>query len=262
MADSKKFASGEEYWEQYHNQELPPADEKEAASFQYSENAEYWLDYYEERINFALTNVSMQLKHAQERKREQDFEMKMYSTIALVVIGVLPIALAMPLSGVVPLVIFGAVLLIIDIWSFVIVLPICTYKIIHGLVNKMINDKDNELGEWLVRRYHVPRLTGEIQACQIYVGRYKEKLANIASWRDMLNQGSLDIDESELKNQMEKVNLDPGIEVAAKGDYRLKKLVNKTTLVVATITFIILFVLVVKGYMAYYDWWLAVWKSA
>ena len=261
MANSKKFDSQEEYWEDYHNEKLPPADQKEVSRFKYEDGAAYWLDYYEDKIGFALTEVEAQLKHAQKRKEEQDFELKLFGGIFLGIFGFLPICLAMPMSGVLPFVIIGGVLVSVEILAIAIVIPVCIYKIINSVVSKLVNDKDSQIGNWLVQRYHVPRLTGEIQACQIYVGRYKEHLANIASWKEMLEQGSFDMDVEEIKNRMEKVNLDLQIEAATKNHYGLKKLINRITIVTAAVIFAIIFALIVKGYMAYYHWFLSFWES-
>lgn len=261
MANSKKFDSQEQYWEDYHRDQLPPAEEKEAANYQYDTGVRYWLDYYEDRIGFALKEVEMQLKHAKERKKGLEFELKLFAGIFLGIIILLPIVLALPMSGVLPLMIIGGVLVCVEILAIVFVVPFCFYKMIKGIVSKVINDKDNELGDWIVQKYHVPRLTGEIQACQIHVGRYKEQLANIASWREILEQGSFDMDETELKNRMEKVNLEPKIETALVNSFRLKKLINRITIAVAILFFALVFVLCVMGYAAYYEWWLAVWQS-
>lgn len=262
MANSKKFASQEDYWKDYHGQQLPPAEEKKEARYQYEGSAAYWLDYYADRIGFALTEMEAQLKHAQKRKEEQEFELKLFVGIFLGIFGFLPICLAMPMSGVLLFVILGGVLVSVEILAIALVVPVCIYKIINGIVSKLVNDKDSRFGDWIVKRYQVPRLTGEIQACQIYVGRYKEHLANIASWREMLEQGNFDMDESEIKNRMEKVNLDPKIEIASKNHYRLKHVINRITIMVAVAIFALIICLVVKGYIAYYNWFLSVWQQA
>lgn len=261
MANSRKFASQEDYWKDYHGEQLPPADERKTARYQYEEGAAYWLDYYEDRIGFALTEVEAQLKHAQKRKEEQEFELKLFAGIFLGIIILLPIALALPMSGVLPLMLIGGVLVIVEIFAIVFIVPICIYKIIKGIVSKVINDKDNGLGDLIVQRYKAPRLTGEIQACQVYVGRYKEQLANISSWREMLEDSSFDMDINELKNRMEKVDLNPQIQIASENNYKLKRLINRTTIVVAALIFAIVLVLAFKGYVGYYDWWLAMWES-
>jgi hypothetical protein len=157
--------------------------------------------------------------------------------------------------------IIGGVLVILEILAIALVIPFCIYKIINSMVSKLVNDKDSVIGNWLVQRYNVPRLTGEIQACQIYVGRYKEHLANIVSWRKMLEEGSFDMDVAEIKNRLEKVNLDPQIEAATKNHYRLKRLTNRITIVVAAVIFTIIIALVFKGYLAYYHWFLSFWES-
>ena len=244
-----------------HGDQLPPADQKEVSRYKYEDGAAYWLDHYEDKIGYALTEVEAQLKHAQERKREQDFDLKLFGGIFIGIFALLPILLAMPMSGVLPLMILGGVLVIIEIFAIAIVIPVCIYKIINSIVSKLVNDKDSVIGGWLVQRYNVPRLTGEIQACQIYVGRYKEHLANIASWREMLENGSFDMDVEEIKNRMEKVNLDPQIETASKNHYRLKRLINRITIAVAIVIFAILIALLVKGYVAYYNWFLSFWES-
>ncbi|MBQ8528029.1 MAG: hypothetical protein IJ429_06100 [Lachnospiraceae bacterium] len=261
MGNSKKFDSQEQYWEDYHKEQLPPADPKETVRYQYDDNAAYWINYYEDKIGYALAEVEAHLKHAQERKKEQDFELKLYGGIFLGIFGFLPISLALPMSRVLPFVILGGVLVIIELFAIFTVIPVCIYKLINCLVSKLVNDKDSAIGNWLVQRYNVPRLTGEIQACQIYVGRYKGHLTNIASWREMLEQGSFDMDIEEIKSRMEKVNLDPQIETASKNHYRLKRLINRITIVTATVIFTIILCLIVKGYMSYYNWFLSFWKS-
>lgn len=261
MANFRKFASQEDYWKDYHGEQLSPAEEKEKTVYKYDDNAAYWLDHYEDKIGYALAEVEAQLKHAQKRKGEQDFELKLFGGIFIGIFALLPILLAMPMSGVLPLMIIGGILIIVEILAIAIVIPVCIYKIINGVVGKLVNDKDSVIGGWLVQRYNVPRLTGEIQACQIYVGRYKEHLANIASWREMLEEGSFDMDAEEIKNRMEKVNLDPQIEAASKNHYRLKRLINRITIAVAIVIFAILITLVVKGYVAYYNWFLSFWES-
>ena len=261
MSNSKKFASQEDYWKDYHGEKLPPAEPKERTSYKYDDGAAYWLDYYEDKIGFALTEVEAQLRHAQKRKQEQEFELRLFGGIFLGIFGFLPIALALPMSGVFPLMLIGGVLVIIEILAIALVIPVCIYKIIKSLVSKVINDKDNELGDWIVQKYQVPRITGEIAACQIFVGRYKEHLANIASWRKMLEQGSFEMDAEEIKNRMEKVNLDPKIETASQGNYKLKRLINRITIAVVAVLFAIIIALVVKGYIAYYNWFLSFWES-
>ncbi len=261
MGNSRKFNSREEYWEDFHGENLPPADEKEKTVYKYDDKVVYWLDYYEDKIGYALSEVEAQLKYAQERKRELDFELKLFGGIFLGVFGLLPIILALPMTGVFPLMVLGGVLVIIEIFAIAIVIPVCIYKLINCIVRKLVNDKDSALGNWLVQRYNIPRLTGEIQACQIYVGRYKEHLTNIASWKEMLEQGSFDMDVEEIKNRMEKVNLDPQIEAATKNHYRLKRLINRITIAVAVVLFAVIIALVLKGYAAYYNWFLSFWES-
>ncbi|MBE5881370.1 MAG: hypothetical protein E7289_03505 [Lachnospiraceae bacterium] len=259
--DSKKFDSREAYWEDFHGEKLPPPEAKEAPSYKYDNQIKYWLDHYQEQLEYALTKMLMQLKNAKERKKEQEFELKLYTIVLITMFVILPIALAMPMTRVFPLVILGGVLVAIEAYAFGVIMPICIYKIIKGLVRKAINDKENALGDWIVQRYHVPRLTGEIQACQIYVGRYKEQLANIASWKEMLEQGTFDMEESEIKNRMEKVNLDPEIEIASENNYKLKHMIQRITILLAIIIFSLLIFILVKGYMGYYNTFLEMWRQ-
>lgn len=261
MEKKARVYSHEDYWEAFHKDTEKPDEEKNLASYKYDSKITYWLDYYEERTEFALTEMESHLKYAQKRKDEQEFELKLFGGILLGIILFLPISLALPMSGVFPLVILGGVLVLIEIFAIVFVIPICIYKIIRSFVSKVINDKDNSLGDWLVQRYHVPRLTAEIQACQTYVGRYKEQLANIASWREMLEQGSFEMEETELKNHMEKINLDPKIETASENSYDLKRLITRTTIAIVAVVFVILLALIFKGYMSYYNWFLSFWKN-
>ena len=261
MEKRARVYSQEDYWEAYHKDAEKPVEEKNLASYKYDSKITYWLDYYEERIGFALIEMESHLKHAQKRKEEQEFELKLFGGILLGIILFLPISLALPMSGILPLMIIGGVFVIIEILALAFGIPICLYKIIRSFVSKVINDKDNSLGDWIVQRYHVPRLTAEIQACQTYVGRYKEQLANIASWREMVEQGSFEMEETELKNHMEKINLDPKIETASANSYSLKRLITRTTIAVVAVVFMVILALVFNGYIDYYQWWLSFWES-
>lgn len=261
MTNSKKFNSHEDYWEDFHNEKLPPPDAKETPRMKYDSNISYWLDYYEEQIEFACTKVNMQLRSAQERKREQEFEFKLYAGIMLVMIVLLPLVFALPMTKILPFMILGGLLAIVEIVAFVLVMPVCVYKIIQGYVSKIINDNENSLGDRIVQKYQLPRLTGEIQACQIHVGRYKEQLANIKAWREMLEEDKLDVEESEIRNRLEKVNLEPDIEVASPNNGKLKRMIRRITVMVAVIIFGLLFGLIVKGYIDYYNFFLDFWRK-
>ena len=74
MEQRESMYSHETYWEDFHGEKLPAPEEKEATVYKYNKEALYWLDYYEDKIGFALSEVEMQLKHAKERKKEMDFE--------------------------------------------------------------------------------------------------------------------------------------------------------------------------------------------
>ncbi len=261
MENSGKFDSYEDYWKDYHKEKLPQPEEKEITYYKYDSEITYWLDYYEDRLEFALKEVNMQLHSAQERKKEQEFELKLWIGILLAMVLLLPISLAMPMTGMLVLMIIGGVFVTIEIFAFVFIMPICVYKIIKGVVSKVINDKNNAFGDWIVQRYHVPRLTGEILACQTHVGRYKEQLANIASWREMLENGSFDMEVSEIKNRMEKVNFEPNIELASKHNDKLKRMTQRGAIIASMLIFSMLILLIVKLYIAYYEFSLNFWQQ-
>ena len=69
MEQRESMYSHETYWEDFHGEKLPAPEEKEATVYKYNKEALYWLDYYEDKIGFALSEVEMQLKHAKERKK-------------------------------------------------------------------------------------------------------------------------------------------------------------------------------------------------
>lgn len=231
-----------------------------AAYDKYDTKIEYWLDYYEGRINLSLSQVNMQLRSAQERKRSQEFEFKLYLYIMLAVLVMLPVSFALGMSGM-PLMILGGILMLAEIFAIVFVIPLCIYKLVKGMVCRVINDKDNSLGDYIVQKYHVPRLSGEIMACQIHIGRYKEYVSEISDWRELLHKGTFEMDENELRERMEKIDFEPKIEISSDNNYKLRHLIQKITISIIVVVFGIILWLGVNGYISYYLFFLDVWRS-
>lgn len=231
-----------------------------AAYDKYDSTIEYWLDYYEERINLSLSRINMQLRSAQERKRSQEFEFKLYLYIMIAVLVMLPVSFACGMAGL-PLAIIGCILVIAEMLAIVFVVPLCIYKLVKGMVCRIINDKDNSLGDYIAQKYQVPRLTGEIMACQVHIGRYKEYMSRISDWREMLHGGTFEMGENELKERMEKIDYEPKIEISSDNNYKLRHLIKKITISLLIVVFGILFWLGANGYISYYLFFLDVWRS-
>ncbi len=215
----------------------------------YSSKTEYYLDYYKEKLEFASTKVTMQLKKAVERKREQDREWKIFGGMLIGSVVLFVIAIIFGMSGVMILALPAGIFIVVGGIVFTYAMPICVYKIVRGVVLKIINDDENSLGDWIVQKYRIPRVTSEIVACQTFLNRYKLKLQQIEGWRYELHAGFLELTQQEIEDRLGEINYDPKIAVATDMNPKFKRLVRNISLIITVLLFVIAVICVIDLYL-------------
>lgn len=150
--------------------------------YEYASAFEYELHAYEEKINFAKYKVESQLKSAILRKKEEEFELKLYGGIFLAMLILFPIDFVLTMAGGI-FAILGGVTMIVLVFLFIFIMPVCIYKIIKGILLWSIN-RQNTLGKWLMERYAITNCGAEIYTCQFWIGKYRLLLEDIERWKE------------------------------------------------------------------------------
>lgn len=198
--------------------------------YQYATELEYQLHTYEDKIKFAKYKVESQRNKAVMRKRDEEFELKLYAGILLFMVILLPLSFIMSLGRWNVLALIGVPLLFIAIAGWIFAMPICVYKMIKGTILYSINQR-NKLGEWFFRRYEIPFVNTEINACQIYINKYQVLLENIEKWKAEIGEGQLEFPEEQILRQLEQVELEPQIDVATMRWGKMMKFVRRVTII-------------------------------
>lgn len=198
--------------------------------YQYETELEYRLHTYEDKIKFAKYKVESQLDKAVMRKRDEEFELKLYAGILLAFVILLPLSFIMSLGKWNFLSLIGVPLLFIALAGWLFVMPICVYKMIKGAILYSINQR-KKLGEWFFRRYEIPFCNTEIDTCRIYINKYRVLLENIEEWKEKISEGRLEFPEEQILRQLEQVELEPQIEVATMRWGKMMKFVRRVTII-------------------------------
>ena len=201
--------------------------------YQYATELEYQLHTYEDKIKFAKYKVESQRDKAVMRKRDEEFELKLYAGILLALVILLPLSFIMSFGKWNFLALIGVPLLFVAAAGWVYAMPISIYKMIKGAILYSIN-KRNKLGEWFLRRYEIPFVNTEISTCQIYINKYRVLLENIEKWKEEISEGSegqLEFPEEQILRQLESVDLEPQIEVATMRWGKMMKFVRRVTII-------------------------------
>lgn len=196
--------------------------------YQYETELEYLLHTYEDKIKFAKYKVESQRNKAVMRKRDEEFELKLYSGILLSLVILLPLSFIMSFGKFNFLALIGVPLLFIAAAGWVYVMPISIYKMIKGAILYSIN-KRNKLGEWFLRRYEIPFVNTEISACQIYINKYRVILENIEKWKEEISEGQLEFPEEQILRQLQSVELEPQIEITTMMWGNMMKFIRRVT---------------------------------
>ncbi|MBQ8189080.1 MAG: hypothetical protein IJZ44_04800 [Lachnospiraceae bacterium] len=207
--------------------------------FEYQSELDYKLHIYEEKLDFAKYQIKSQLKDAYKRRREETYELKLWSgvLIAMLICFVLSVFMSNSVSI---LVIPGVLLMFASVAAMYLLLPICVYNIVKGVFLWSIN-KENKLGKWLVEKCEIPTQRSEIVELQTYLNRYNILMEDLEHYREEIRDGVFDVDEAEIYHRFETVNYKPEIVVVSKYSEKLKKLVKW----VSIISWIILMALII-----------------
>lgn len=222
--------------------------------YEYATELEYQLHICEDKVEFAKYQIVIQLRSAMVRKREEEFELKMYAGIFLAIEFLLAFSFTMSLGYLNFLAIIGVPLLFVGIAGWLFVRPICVYKIVKGIMLYSINHQ-NRLGEWLMNRYEIPTCGAEISTCQLYLNKYNLYLENIEQWKTKIAEDNLEISEEQVMEQIKRMEkeLNPEIGVATIMDGRLKKLVKKIVMTGTVIVYALLLLLEFRVYLVVLD---------
>lgn len=196
--------------------------------YQYATELEYQLHTYEDKIAFAKYKVESQLDKAVNRKKDEEFELKLYSGLLLFMFILLPFSFTMSLGKWNFLALIGVPLLFVALAGWIFAMPVCVYKMIKGTILYSINQR-NKLGEWLLKRYEIPFCNTEISACQSYVNKYRVLLENIERWKEEIGEGRLEFPQEQIIKQLEQVELEPQIEIATMRWGKMIGFVRRTT---------------------------------
>lgn len=196
--------------------------------YQYSSELEYELHTYEEKINFAKYQVESQLNSAILRKKQEDFELKLYGGVLLIMIALVPVAIIFAVSDGV-LVVLGVIIIFILIVFFIFIMPVCIYKSIKGILLWIVN-RQKFLGKWIMERYEIPTCGNEIYNCQIWLGKYKMMLEDIERWKEEIKEGKLLYTEEQIQNKFHQIDLEPQIQVATEQNGEVLGLTKRVTI--------------------------------
>lgn len=198
--------------------------------YEYASELEYKLHIYEDKVEFAKSRIIIQLRSAIVRKKEEEFELKMYVGIFLAIEFLIALGITMSIGFLNFLSLIGVPILFVGIAGWVFVRPVCVYKIVKGIILYSIN-RQNRLGEWLMKKYEIPTCGSEINACQLYLNKYKLYLESIQQWKDQASEGGLVLSEGEIIKQLTRMGmeLEPEIGVATVMGGNLKKLMKRIT---------------------------------
>lgn len=198
--------------------------------YEYASELEYKLHIYEDKVEFAKSRIIIQLRSAIVRKKEEEFELKMYVGIFLAIEFLIALGITMSIGFLNFLSLIGVPILFVGIAGWVFVRPVCVYKIVKGIILYSIN-RQNRLGEWLMKKYEIPTCGSEINACQLYLNKYKLYLESIQQWKDQASEEGLVLSEGEITKQLTRMEmeLEPEIGVATVMGGNLKKLMKRIT---------------------------------
>lgn len=222
--------------------------------YEYASELEYQLHIYEDKIDFAKCQILIQLRSAMVRKREEEFELKMYAGIFFAIEFLIAFSFTMSLGLWNFLALLGVPILFIGIAGWFFVRPICTYKIIKGIILYSVN-RQNALGEWLMKRYEIPTCGAEINTCQLYLNKYNLYLEDIKQWKNQITEEKQELSKEQIMEQLKRMEkeLKPEIGVATVMEGNLKKVLKRITMVGTVIVYGLILLLEFKLYLNILD---------
>jgi hypothetical protein len=232
--------------------------------YQYDSTLEYELNSYEEKIEFAKYQMESQINFACARRKEEIFEQKLYGGILMGMLLMLPLSILLTMAngpksaylgffgvaiGFGPLAIIGALLLIILAFLYILMLPVCIYKTIKGIILTNM-DRQSALGEWIMNKFSLSCCRQEIQTCQIYLNKYQLMLENISQWKREIaegEEGNLSFSEVQIMERLHQLELNPQIKIASTQSDVFKKLLCYIAIPCMFFIYICLFLIIGKA---------------
>lgn len=212
--------------------------------YEYATELEYQLHIYEDKVEFAKCQILIQLRSAMVRKKEEDFELKLFGGIFLAIEFLLAFSFTMSLGLWNFLALIGVPILFIGIVGWVFIRPVCVYKIIKGIILRSI-DSGNRLGEWIKKKYDIPTCNSEISTCQLYLNKYNLWLEDIKGWNDRIKEENSGISEEQIMEWLKGMEreLEPEIGVATFMEGNQKKYLKRVIMVGTVIVYALLLLL-------------------
>lgn len=222
--------------------------------YEYESELEYQLHIYEDKVDFAKCRILIQLRSAVVRKKEEEFELKMYGGIFLGIELLIALSFTMSLGLWNFLAFIGVPLLFVGIAGWLFVRPVCVYKIVKGVILYSVN-RQNSLGEWLGKRYEIHTCGTEINTCQLYLNKYNLYLEDIGLWKTKVTEGNMEFSEEQIMERLKRIEkeLEPEIGVATVMDGNLKKVLKRITIVGTVIVYALILLLEFMIYLRVLD---------
>ena len=188
--------------------------------FTYDSEKEYLISRSIEQVKFADFQISRQLESVNARIKDLKFEVKLFIGILMGTIIIGNLFFAMIISGG-AFTVIGLFLSRICSTLYLVILPVCLYKVLKAMIILSTNKKNNK-ESWAVRTFSITAFSTEIKECQVYKELYRSILDDLESWKSNLAE-NIPVDKKIIEDRMRDINLDPKIPVTFYNSGKLKR---------------------------------------
>ena len=200
--------------------------------FTYDSEEEYLISRSIEQVKFADFQISRQLESVNARIKDLKFEVKLFIGILMGTIIIGNLFFAMVISGG-AFTVIGLFLSRICSTLYLVILPVCLYKVLKAMIILSTNKKNNK-ESWAVRTFSITAFSTEIKECQVYKELYRSILDDLESWKSNLAE-NIPVDKKMIEDRMRDINLDPKIPVTFYNSGKLKRFSMFVAIVVSFI---------------------------
>lgn len=188
--------------------------------FTYDSEEEYLISRSIEQVKFADFQISRQLESVNARIKDLKFEVKLFIGILMGTIIIGNLFFAMVISGG-AFTVIGLFLSRICSTLYLVILPVCLYKVLKAMIILSTNKKNNK-ESWAVRTFSITAFSTEIKECQVYKELYRSILDDLESWKSNLAE-NIPVDKKIIEDRMRDINLDSKIPVTFYNSGKLKR---------------------------------------
>lgn len=188
--------------------------------FTYDSEEEYLISRSIEQVKFADFQISRQLESVNARIKDLKFEVKLFIGILMGTIIIGNLFFAMVISGG-AFTVIGLFLSRICSTLYLVILPVCLYKVLKAMIILSTNKKNNK-ESWAVRTFSITAFSTEIKECQVYKELYRSILDDLESWKSNLAE-NIPVDKKIIEDRMSDINLNPKIPVTFYNSGKLKR---------------------------------------